>query len=217
MTDYDETNRRGTALTKRPGAEIAAATDFSWVDPSWSARRRARNVGKTLEEFAGGLQVAKRFLDAATECQKSLQALEHARAERSLTPLRIEVERQSLIRDLQRGQQRGNVTAEEYEVDMLLRHEQKIQIHQRIKRLRQGRATAGPVDDTPPDLREPLATEQLVSRNREWIRRKIEEIRRQAANEGRPLTIEEIEQIDHYQDAEVASEASIRRRGASDL
>jgi hypothetical protein len=34
---------------------------------------------------------------------------------------------------------------------------------------------------------------------------------------GRPLTVEELEQIDRYQDAEVSSEASIRRRGASDL
>jgi len=216
MTDYDDDQRR-TALAKKPGAEIAAATDFSWVDPSWSARRRARGLGKTLEEYAGGLQVAKRFLDAATECQKSLQALEHAREERSLTPLRIEVERQALIRDLQRGQQRGNVTAEEYEVDMLLRHEQKIQVLQRIRRLREGAPSTGPMDDTPPDLRAPLATEHLVARNRDWTRGKIEEIRRRAADAGRPLTIEEIEQIDRYQDAEVSSEASIRRRGASDL
>ena len=56
----------------------------------------------------------------------------------------------------------------------------------------------------------------MVARNRDWIRRKIDEIRKRAADERRPLTSEEIETVDRYQDAEVSSEASIRRRGASD-
>jgi hypothetical protein len=216
MTDYSD-DRRRSVLAKRPGTELSPASDFGWVDPSWGARRRARGIGRTLAEYVGGMEVAKRFVDAATDYQKSAQELELAREERTLTPMKIERERQVLNRDLQRAQHAVDLAAEEYEIDMLLRQEQKIQVLQRIRRLREGSLSTGPMDDTPPDLRAPLATEHMIARNHDWIHRKIEEIRKRAADKGRPLTVEEIEQIDRYQDAEVSSEASIRRRGASDL
>ena len=219
MTDYND-DRRRTALAKKGATDLSPASDFGWVDPSWGARRRARGVGRTLDEYAGGMKIATRFVDAATDYQKSLREFELAREQRSLTPLMIEQQQQALGRELQRGQQAAYLAAEEYEIDMLLRQEQKIQILQRIRRLRaEGHApqSAGPMDDTPPDLRGHLATEHMVARNRGWIRRKIDEIRKRAADERRPLTSEEIETVDRYQDAEVSSEASIRRRGASDL
>jgi hypothetical protein len=219
MTDYDDERRR-TALTTRANHDLSPGSDFAWVDPSWSSRRRGRAIGKTLQEYTGGLEIAKRFLDVGTGYQQSMRAFELAREQRSLTPLMIEQQRQALGHELQRGQQAANLSAQEYEIDMLLRQEQKIQILKRIGRLRaEGNAprSAGPMDDTPPDLRGHLATEHTVARNRDWIRGKIDEIRGRAAAQGRPLNIEEIEQIDRYQDAEVSSEASIRRRGASDL
>ena len=219
MTDYND-DRRRTALAKKGATDLSPASDFGWVDPSWGARRRARGVGRTLDEYAGGMKIATRFVDAATDYQKSLREFELAREQRSLTPLMIEQQQQALGRELQRGQQAAYLAAEEYEIDMLLRQEQKIQILQRIRRLRsEGNAprSSGPMDDTPPDLRGHLATEHTVARNRGWIRRKIDEIRKRAADERRPLTSEEIETVDRYQDAEVSSEASIRRRGASDL
>jgi len=216
MTDYDDERRR-SALAKKSGAELSTDIDFGWVDPSWGARRRARGVGRALEEYVSGLEAGKRFVDAAAEVQRGLRDFELARKQRSLTPLAIEQQRQAMERELQRGQQAAHLAAEEFEIDLLYRQEQKIQILQRIRRLREGGSSPGPMDDTPADLRAPLAAEQMVARNREWIRRKIEEIRKRAVDENRPLTVEEIEQIDRYQDAEVSSEASIRRRGASDL
>lgn len=216
MADYNDEHRR-TALEKRAGTDLSPASDFGWVDPSRGARRRARGIGRTLQEYVGGLEVAKRFTDAAAEYQRSVGEFELARERRSLVPLYVEKERTALGLELQRGQQAASLAAGDYEIDALLREEQKIQILRRIRRLREGGLSTGPMDDTPPDLREQLATEHAVARNREWIRRKIEEIRKRAADAGRPLSAEEIEQIDRYQDAEVASEASLRRRGASDL
>jgi hypothetical protein len=216
MTDCDDQRRRN-ALSKKSGAELSTDVDFGWVDPSWSARRHARGVGRALEEYVGGLEVGKRFVDAATQVQRSLRDFELAREQRSLTPLAIDQQRQALERELQRGQHAAHLATEEYEIDLLYRQEQKIQILQRIRRLREGGTSPSAMDDTPADLRAPLAAEQMVARNREWIRRKIAEIRKRAADENRPLTVDEIEQIDRYQDAEVSSEASIRRRGASDL
>jgi hypothetical protein len=216
VTDYND-DRRRSALAKKGGTEISPVSDFGWVDPSWGARRRARGIGRTLEEYVGGLEVAKRFVDAATEYQRSVGEFELARDRRSLVPAFIEKERQELGLELQKGQQAASLAAGDYEIDALLREEQKIQILQRIRRLREGGLSSGPMDDTPPDLRASLATEHAVARNREWIRGKIEEIRRRAADEKRPLSAEEIEKIDRYQDAEVSTEASLRRRGASDL
>ena len=163
------------------------------------------------------MEVAKRFIDAGTEYQKSMREFELAREQRTLTPLQVEVERQALFRQLNRGQQSADIAAAEYEIEMLMRQETKMHFLQRIRRLREAGIPTGPTDDTPTDLREPLATENLLARNREWTSGKIAEIRRRAANERRQLTVEEMERIDRYQDAEVASEASIRRRGASDL
>jgi hypothetical protein len=73
------------------------------------------------------------------------------------------------------------------------------------------------MDDVPDDLRGPLATERTVALNRGWVERKVAEIRQRAQAEGRPLSRQELEQIDQYEDALEEGEASIRRRGASDL
>lgn len=72
-------------------------------------------------------------------------------------------------------------------------------------------------EDIPPDLQQPLATERTVSTAREWVDRRIAQIRRRALQEHRELTPEELEQIQQLLDAAEAGEDSIRRRGASDL
>ena len=92
MADQND-DRRRSALTQRQGTELSTDVDFGWVDPSWGARRRARGIGRTLDEYAGGMKIATRFVDAATDYQKSLREFELAREQRSLTPLMVEQQR----------------------------------------------------------------------------------------------------------------------------
>jgi hypothetical protein len=75
----------------------------------------------------------------------------------------------------------------------------------------------GDTDDVPPDLRAPLATARKVARTREWVDRKIAEIKLRAETERRQLTPEDFERIDQLNDAAANGEASIRRSGASDV
>jgi hypothetical protein len=84
-------------------------------------------------------------------------------------------------------------------------------------RHKRGQAAVDPAEDVPPDLRAPLRVVRTVAENREWVDREIAKIKERAAAEGRPLSREDLEKIDQLEDAYTEGEASIRRRGASDL
>ena len=58
---------------------------------------------------------------------------------------------------------------------------------------------------------------RTVAKNREWVDREIAKIKAPYEAAGRPLPQEAIEKIAQLEDAYADSEASTRRRGASDL
>ena len=226
----------------RPPAEtrstgLVANHDFSGIDSSWLGRRRGRALGRALEEYAGGLQIAKRYADAAAGFERSHQELQLARARRGLLPLMVEQEQLRLNTEIEKSRgavqaaidlngdlrarrlERRELEAEVHELEMLRKRRLIIEEHLAIKRLQgqlpENDAPAGGHDGDP--LGDYLKTEAEVRRARSAAAREADTIRNAAAAEGRNITPEEADRIDQYEGAAAAAEEQIRRGGAADF
>jgi hypothetical protein len=148
---------------------------------------------------------------AATMHRKRAERLEAEARERSAAAYAAHAEEIGR-RQAEAAFHKASETAFEKEADAETQRRRRDQ-----ERHRRGQATSEQSEDVPEDLRGPLATERTMAQSREWVMAKIAQIKKRAQAEGRPLSPQELEQIDQYQDALEEGEASIRRRGASDL
>jgi len=226
----------------RPPAEtrstgLVANHDFSGIDSSWLGRRRGRARGRALEEYAGGLQIAKRYADAAAGFERSHQELQLARARRRLLPLMVEEEQLRLNTEIEKGRgavqaaidlngdlrarrlERRELEAEVHQLEMLRKRRLVLEEQLAIKRLKgqlpEDVEPTGGHDGDP--LGDYLKTEAEVRRARSAAARVADTIRNAAAAEGRALTPQEQELLDMYEGAAAAAEEQIRRGGAADF
>jgi len=237
----NEDERRVTVFP--PGSNLPAqqpspadGDDFDWVQSGFLARRRGHALARTIDELAGGLEIAAKYNIAAKAYEESRQALAHARDQASLLPLKLEVQRERLNAEILQGQahfnrvlqahrQAAEVAAADHEIDMLRREEERRRLKLCIAKLKlekEGlRPASGPTapawGDGPEAFQRHFKTMQEAKRNVTEGQRRIETIYARAAAERRQLTDDELLEVDAIADAAQAAEDEVRRGGASDL
>jgi hypothetical protein len=248
MTEYRDGHPKYQILPPeerlRPPAEtrvtVPAGYNFSGVQTGWLSRHRGRKLGRALEEQAGGLQVAKRWAEAAAGFETARQQLELVRARRALLPALLEEEKLRVEADIARARgelqaatalyadhraqraERRELEAGTHAVEMARARrallEEQISIRRLEDVLKDGAGTRSDSTPAPDDpLSDYLKTEQEVRHARSAASRVADAIRSAAAAEGRPLTRQEAELVEMYESAAAAAEANIRRGGAADF
>jgi hypothetical protein len=137
--------------------------------------------------------------------------------------LRLEAETAEITARLDEArcesEQRTKLAAEDFRLEMLQRDFAQLelvgQIQQRIDALRRARPASG--SDAPEAFHRHYAANEEALRSRSEAQRRIDEIFLRAAAERRPLTDDEIQEVDAIADADRTSQAEIRRGAASDL
>ncbi len=223
-----------TGLPARP----APSVPLPYMDSRTSRRRLVKQT-----EHSSAMAAA---IDAATRVYISLASLEFARQEaervhaaRRHLPIFVETERTTLLAGLLRAT--ADLTAIRVGLEQQrLEHDQQRQLapaqterlrlaleddlaqaqadaEGRRAELADQRATPSEVGEMPEALRQHLAAELEVNRNRTPALQLAQEIRERAAAAKRPLTPEEAEIVDLLESAAAGAEDSIRRGAASDF
>jgi hypothetical protein len=180
---------------------LAARTGFEAAAERQQDERIQRERDRRLDDEDFEIALAKRHAEL-------LEAQAQERAAAAYAAQADEIGKRRAEAELHKASE----TAFEKEADA--ERERRRRDQERHKR---GQETADPTEYVPAALRTPLKVVDTVAESREWIEGKIAKIKSDADAAGRPLTRQDIEKIDQYQDALDQGESSIRRQGASDL
>ena len=205
-----------------------------WAD-TFGGRWRARGRAVGLSIMQDVAERATRLNEAATELEKSNQALQLERGRSALVPVAVEREITKAKSDAEAAmderldegarrferRQRESATSE---LALLNAERDELQIQVEIKRLKEelhGKppepAPTEPRDDAAEVFARHIRTEETVKRSRSAADKRIDAIYARAAAERRQLTDDEIEEVDALGDAAKAAESELRRSAASDL